>query len=614
MIKKNKLKPQKTSSSKPVIPTKKEVVNKKTLLFLALGVLVITAICFSPMLNNTFTNWDDEFYVVTNSLLRGPDWQGIFSKPVVSNYHPITIISLAINYHISQLDASSYLLVNYILHLLNTALVFYFIWIISGKKIWVAFLCSLVFGIHPMHVESVAWISERKDLLYTFFFLLGMLKYWRYLVTGKKSQLWFCFLFFVLSVLSKPAAIIFPLVLLLLDYWKGRAINLKVIVEKVPFFIIALLFAVITVKIQSKSAMASLDQFPVQYRGYFASYTLMIYFLRFFVPYPLSAFHPYPTSVNLGWPIMISPLFLIALAVTLFYFRKNKLVVFSLLFYIVNLLLVIQIVSIGNTLVAERYTYMPYIGLAFLIGMLLSKNRQVPAKAVAWLIPAAISVVFGYLTFQQTKVWKDSASLWTNVINLYPDAPVPRTNRANYTIKIAYSDTAYRSKRDELLQQALIDCSVAIKNKPDHAKGYENRQSIYIIQKKFDLALADAGMLIKLEPENWLGYYTRGMSWFNLNKPDSALTDINKGISIHSNSDLMYNLRGSLLFNYLFKYDDAITDFNKAISINQVGNYYMNRSKCYFQKGDLEKAREDVRIAQQKGEALAPDYKKLLNL
>jgi tetratricopeptide (TPR) repeat protein len=311
---------------------------------------------------------------------------------------------------------------------------------------------------------------------------------------------------------------------------------------------------------------------------------------------------------------MISPLFIIALTGVLLYFRKNKLIVFSLLFYIVNLLLVMQIVSIGNTLIAERYTYMPYVGLAFLFGMLLSKKGPMPAKAIAWLLPAVISVVFGYMTFQQTKVWKDSNSLWTNVIDLYPDSPVPRTNRAQNAIKLATTDTAYKSRINELFQQSLIDCTVAIKNKPDHAKAYENRQSIYIVQRKFDSALTDASMLIKLEPENWTGYYTRGMSYFNLNKPDSSLADINKCISLNPNSDITYNLRGTLLFNRFGKYDEAVADFTKAISINANSNYYINRSKCYYKKGDLEKAREDAKTAQQKGEVIAADYKQMINL
>jgi hypothetical protein len=445
------------------------------------------------------------------------------------------------------------------------------------------------------------------------FFLLGLLKYWRYLLTGKKAQLWICFFFFVLSLLSKPAAIIFPLVLLLLDYWKGRAINRKIVLEKTLFFLVAFIFAIITIKIQSRTAMAGLDQYPLWARGFFACYTLMTYFIRFFVPYPLSAFHPYPSPANLGWQVLISPVFMLALVTSLFYFRKNRLVVFSLLFYIVNLLLVMQVVSIGNTLIAERYTYVPYIGLVFLFGMAISKNKAMPSLSIAWALPVLIIIGFGYITFQQTKVWKNSESLWTNVIKLYPTAPVPRTNRANNALRMT-TDTANRNRKDELLKQALDDCTIAIKYKPDHAKGYENRQSVYIMYRKFDSALVDAGSLIRLEPANWSGYYSRGMSYFNLTKPDSALLDINKGITLNPNSDLLYNLRGSLQFNWYNNFDIAIIDFNKAISLNPQGNYFMNRSKCYYKKGDLEKARADAQTAQQRGEVISADYRQMLKM
>ena len=160
------------------------------------GILAITGLCLIPMLNNGFTNWDDELYVTQNTLLRGPDWAGIFSKPVVSNYHPITIATLAANYSMTGLDPSSYLILNLLLHLINTWLVFYFIWLISGKRLRVAAFSAIVFGIHPMHVESVAWISERKDVLYTLFFLLSLIQYW-YFLTGKKNKnLIYCFLLF----------------------------------------------------------------------------------------------------------------------------------------------------------------------------------------------------------------------------------------------------------------------------------------------------------------------------------------------------------------------------------------------------------------------------------
>jgi len=355
----NKKKPQKLKKDSPAIPVMMEEKKKVSPGIWMLLIAGTVAFFFSPMLNNGFTNWDDENYIVANLLLRGPDWKGIFTQEVVGNYHPLTILSLSLNYYLTELNPFSYILFNLLLHVANTLLVFYFIWIISEKKIWVALFTALLFGLHPMHVESVAWISERKDVLYTLFFLFALIKYWHYLKSGKILNYWLCFIFFVLSIASKPAAIVLPLVLFLLDYWKGRPYNKKIIIEKIPFFLVSMVFAGITLFIQSKTAVASLDVYPLWSRMLFACYVVMIYFLRFIIPYPLSAFHPYPDPGNLGTAVLLSPFFALALIAFIWVNRKNKLVVFSILFFIVNLLLVMQVVSIGYTIVSERYTYVP---------------------------------------------------------------------------------------------------------------------------------------------------------------------------------------------------------------------------------------------------------------
>ncbi|HMK19511.1 MAG TPA: tetratricopeptide repeat protein [Chitinophagaceae bacterium] len=615
MSKKKKIKPAKAghvqskSANKPVNTKEKG----KILLLWLLPILLFTGICFFPMLKNQLTNWDDEYYVVQNALLRGPDWTGIFSKPIVSNYHPITIATLAANYSMTGLDASSYLITNLLLHLINTGLVFYFIWLISGKKLWAAAFTAIVFGIHPMHVESVAWVSERKDVLYTLFFLISLIQYWRFLVTSKSKYLIYCFLFFALSLLSKPAAIILPFVLVLLDYWYGRPIGKRSIFEKIPFLFLALVFAVITVKLQSKTAIASLDFYPLWSRFFFATYTSMMYIIRFFVPYPLSTFHPFPATKTLGWPIMLSPLFMVALLTLIWFKRKNKLLVFSFFFFMINLALVLQIVSIGGTLLAERYTYVPYIGIGFFIGMMLDKYSATINKSLLWGVSGTVVLVFGIITFQRTKVWKDSDTLWTNVLEHFPNSSVPRTNRANYLIRIS-SAPENKGRQDELLQRALEDCNEALKVPLNHAKAYENRQNIYLRLKKDSLALSDANSLINLEPGNRLGWYTKGVAYQRLNIPDSALKYFNKCLEINPNTDFALNNRGSLLFNYYKKYNEAMADFTKAIQINPQGDYYLNRSYCYYQLGQVDLAKADVRVAIQKNIAIPDNYKQLLKL
>jgi tetratricopeptide (TPR) repeat protein len=541
-----------------------------------LAAVLITVVCLWPVLKNGFVNWDDEYYVVSNALLRGPQWIGIFTRPVVSNYHPLTVLSLAANYAISGTEPWSYVLFSLLLHLANTVLVFWFAWLLSDKKRWVALFTALLFGIHPMHVESVAWISERKDVLYTLFFLLSLIAYWKYLQTNRYTGYWVCFLLFICSLLSKPAAIVLPLVLLLLDYWKERPFTRRVVLEKIPFFLVSGLFAVITLKLQSVIAMTSLNLYPFWVRLFFASYAIMVYLARFFVPYPLSAFHPFPLPDHLGWTIYLSPIFLLALIFLIWHLRKNRLVVFGLLFFLINILLVLQLVPIGFTIVSERYTYVPYIGLAFLVTMIVTKNvsakRFIPAAAGAVVVFSA----FGFVSFKRTQVWKDSDSLWTDVINSYPNASLPRGDRAqfNYSRAIMMEPT----QAGPLFQRVIDDCTVVI----NHEAGGRSM------------------------------YYMRGVAFSSLKQYENALADFNSCLSINRTDNEALFQRGTLLVNHYKKYAEALVDFDRAIQISPLGRYYLNRSICHYKLGELADAVADAQIASQKGVAIPENYRNIL--
>src|SRR4030095_6030765 len=164
---------------------------------------------------------------------------------------------------------------------------------------------------------------------------------------------------------------------------------------------------------------------------------------------------------------------------------------------------------------------------------------------------------FGVITFQRTKVWNNSNTLWTDVIKRFPGAPVPRTNRANYLIS-SFAGVKDKARQNEMLQTALQDCNEALKTNANHAKGYENRQNIYLRLKKDTLALADANSLIRLEPGNRLGYYTKGVAYQRFNIPDSAIIYFDKCLELSPNTDFALNNRGSLLFNYYKKYKEAM--------------------------------------------------------
>jgi tetratricopeptide (TPR) repeat protein len=255
----------------------------------------------------------------------------------------------------------------------------------------------------------------------------------------------------------------------------------------------------------------------------------------------------------------------------------------------------------------------PYIGLAFLVGMLLNKYLNSSQSTLIKAIPFVIGIIFGIITFQRTKVWKDGDTLWSDVIKHYPSAATPRANHANYLKAIA-TLPENRSRQNELLQLALNESSEAIKLKPTHVNALENRQNIYVLLNKDSLALADAEMLLRLQPQNSHALFTKGVVYTKFNKPDSALIYFDKSLLIKPDAHNVLNYRGSLLFNNFQRYNEAINDFSKAIAISPQGEYFYHRSLCYYKLGDVAKAQADAMTAIQRGYPVQDSYKSTLQI
>ena len=268
--------------------------------------LALTVVAFHGSLNNGFTNWDDDDYVTDNQLIRQLSLQNIqrmFSPAtlVSANYQPVTILWLAINYALGKLNPAVYILTNLLLHLLNVLLVFLFIRKLAGND-RIAGICAVIFGVHPMHVEPVAWITGRKDVLYTFFFLSALLSYLRYREKhGREKAVAYslaCILF-ALSLLSKSAAVTLPFILLLVDFYQKRKFTAAMLLEKAPFLIGAILIGILA--IQGQESQGTLDEgaaYPIMGRMLIACYSYMFHIVKFFVPVKLSAFYPYPPRCN----------------------------------------------------------------------------------------------------------------------------------------------------------------------------------------------------------------------------------------------------------------------------------------------------------------------------
>jgi tetratricopeptide (TPR) repeat protein len=580
--------------------------NKRLFLFL-LPVLAFVMVIFLPALKNGFTNWDDIQYVTGNELLKDLSYTGlkkIFSTPVVSNYHPLTMLTLALNYQWAGMEAWSYHLTNIILHVFNTGLVFWLIMILSGRNAWVSAFTALLFGIHPMHVESVVWISERKDLLYSLFYLLAMLAYIKYL--AKKQGWWLILvtLLGALSLLSKPAAIVLPLTLLLLDYYLRRKWSWSWITEKIPLILLAGVDAYFTLEIQSERAIASVELHSLIERICFAGFGLVWYIIKLFVPYPLSALHPFPTHLSLVY--YAATLFAFCGIIFLVWKVRNRRYIFGFGFYVINLLLVLQLISIGNAVVAERYTYIPYIGLMFLLAteinrLLLTEFRRFKifflGVGVVWLF------ILSIMTTERIPVWKDSVSLWEDVLDHYPESPRAWTNKGIH----------YYDQKD--WNRVIQDLTMALQYDPAYPNALEWRARAYLELNDGEKAMVDAKSFYNLYPDKNESLFIMAMAFEKTNQFQEALAMYDQLIPRAPEVHEYINNRGVIYFNKLQKYAEAKRDFEHCLLMDpDNGLYHLNLSRCHYMLQDMAAASESARRARALGVTVDPAYANLIGI
>jgi tetratricopeptide (TPR) repeat protein len=543
-------------------------------------IILISFFAYFPVLQNGLLEWDDYGYIKNNPLIYSINLNDIFSHNVMWNYHPLTILILAIEYQFFGLNATGYHAVNLLLHLLNVVLVFYAVLLLSDK-VEVALVASLLFGIHPIHVESVAWVAELKDLLYTFFFLASYIFYLKYMKIQQRKFYVFALLLFSASLLSKAMAASLPVILVLTDYFKERKINRKTLLEKAPFFLLAITLGVIAVFAQGDSVATQDLGFSVFQRIVFACYGFITYLAKLLLPINLSAFYPYPILNSGVIPLeyYVYVLFVLGIAVYVFYsLRFSKKIFFSLGFFTVTILLVLQLLPVGNAIMADRYSYIPSIGIFYLIGEGLTLLWNKKQKLVTIVLISAFTVLFSVKTYARCGVWSSDLSLWNDVISQFQTAP------------IAYNNRGLAFLNEKSYDRALEDFNKAINLYPNYTLAYINRGNVLRDQHMYNEALSDYNKAIELEPTFHKTYFNRGTLFLKNEKSDDALCDFNKAIDLNPSYTEAYINRGLLFMNEK-KYDRALADYNKAIDLNP--NYidaYINRGNLFSMENRYEEA------------------------
>ena len=553
-------------------------------------ILLLSFIIYLSVLKNGFV-WDDIKYIINNNLIKNLSWKGIiaiFSNFSNGSYAPLTDLINAVQYKISGLNPAAFHFGSLIFHLINVVLVFWFIRLLCNK--WnVAAIAALFFGIHPMQVESVAWASGGSNLFCAAFFLGSLIAYLFYLRRNLKRYYFVSFILFILSLLSKAVAAVLPIVLLLIDYYKDRKITVKIFLEKSPFLILSLGVGILTLLLKNQAgSMTYLTTFSFPQRVIFASYGFVTYLFKLLLPLNLSAFYPYPITNAEAIPtINYTYLFiLIGLAAFIFYStRFSKKIFFGIGFFAITISLLLQLLPVGGAIMADRYSYVPAIGIFFIAGEGFSLLWGKKMILITVIVLSAFTVFFSVKTYFRCSIWNNDMTLWNDVINQYQTIPFAYYNRG-----IVYMN-------EKKYDQALYDYSKAIALNPNYPEPYYNRGIVFMNEKRYDQALDDFSKAIKFNPKFIQAYINRGIVFMKEGKYLQAINDCNKAIELNPNNAEAYYNRGSVFMNSK-KYDQALDDFSKAIAQNS--NYveaFINRGVVLMNENKYDQALDDFNNA-----------------
>lgn len=503
--------------------------------------LTVTILVYSNSINNAILEWDDAFYVNEEPQNKDLSIQGlkdIFTSTYVEMYHPLTIISFAISYKLWGLNPAPYHMFNLVFHLINTILVFLLLYKMTNRKS-IATIVALFFAIHPMHVESVAWIAERKDQLSGFFLLSCLVSYVLYIKKSLKIRYLLlasgCFL---LSLFSKPQFVLLPLLLLLLDYFFQRKFEWRLMVEKIPVAIFSGTFILISYLTQEGIGIT----YPTGYhytlfdRFLFVNYGLMIYFVKMIFPINLSAFYAFPDKANGMLPIeyYIAP-FVVALVIWIVYKagKHRKPLIFGFLFYFITIALVLQWFLFGPAIIQEHYSYIPYIGLFYLVGyFVVYFYRRVNEKQKILILATVIGISLFYAVSShlRIRVYKSDVTWFSDIVKHNPDR--------------------------------LPDLHVCLGN----ALGRQNdiQESIELYTKAMSIS-----------PSHFDAYYNRGLALYHMGRYPDAVKDYDTALWLSPASDAVHNNLG-IIYRDLHMWDMAIEAFQKAIQYNPSEELYQN--------------------------------------
>jgi protein O-mannosyl-transferase len=544
-------------------------------LLVPLSIAVVTCAAFFPALLNDFVNWDDDKILVDNPYYRGFGWNQLkwmFTTFHMGHYQPLSWLSFAMDYLLWGMDPFGYHLTNLLLHAANSVLFYFVSWrllgaalsISDGKKNWQlsvsAGLSALLFAIHPLRVESVAWATERRDVLSGFFFLITVDCYLRAAATreGSTRRRWLrtALVGYVLSLLSKAIGITLPAVLLLMDVYplrrlQGGPLNwLKfeyraVLYEKLPFVVLAVGFAIAALFAQhTTDALKPLDQFDVVSRVLQASFAFMFYLLKTLFPIHLSPIYELPVDVEPWfWLFLLSGVVTVTLTVALYYLAQRwPAAATSWLYYVIVLAPVTGIAQSGPQLVADRYSYLACLGWPLLIGGGIfrlwpagdsnqSSQRPFVATAVVVITIFALAI----LTWNQTQVWRTPRTLWQHAVTVTPYS------------SIAHYNLGRTLEREDKSNQAVESYRRAVSANPRHAKAHFNLARLLALKGLDIEAIDHYRQVLEIRPDHADAHNDLGLLLEMKGDIAAAQSEFQQTLRLEPNHDKAFFNLGELL-------------------------------------------------------------------
>ena len=585
------------------------VLKKKYTCLVVIFLIVASCAAFGRILGNDFINFDDNKYITENNHIKeGINTKSIewaFTTAYFSYWHPLTWLSHTLDWSLFGANASGHHLVSLLWHIGSAILLFLFLNKTTGS-LWPSAFVAALFALHPLRVESVAWASERKDVLSVFFGLASIYAYAYYVESSKLSKYFLCLILFALSLMAKPMLVTLPFIMLLLDYWplgrwqkvlvietvpilvnkgvgkkktkerraessvekktakpvkNGRQLIGNLLWEKVPFIFLAMILSIALIwQQQAAGGMVSIQQISFSDRIINAIVSYVSYVGKTFWPVDLAVFYPYEHSFPI-WQILSASLILLGVSIVVVYFAKRTpFFAIGWLWYLSTLFPVIGLLQAGAQAMADRYTYFPSIGIAIIVawGIVYLLPKEKMRKII--IFPAAIILAaLTFLTWQQCGYWNNSIELF------------------NHTLQVT---------KDNYLAQTNLGVALDAKGKNDQA-------------------LAHYLSALKINPHYDKAHYNLAMVFKEQGNIEASLKHFQETLLINPNFPDAHNNIGIILEKYFKKYEEAIYHYEQELKItpDNPGTHF-NLGIALAIKGNLKEAAEHFRQAID----LKPDY------